>query len=148
MTDEKINRLLSRRNNLLSRRDGLYDSAIIDRIDAQLRAVPEGTNNEVDLALGRPGAVLPPRVVMVQHIDGTQDIMPEFRRWSSDDQRAAWKTEAQAEIAPLAEAMTITYETWRDQTSDHDEFYGVDLATAEIEESPRDWADLRGDLAL
>lgn len=56
-----IDRLISRRNKLTSRRDGLYDHRLISRIDEQLEHVPPGARNDVDLLLGRPCAQLPPR---------------------------------------------------------------------------------------
>ncbi len=63
MNDQQIDRLIARRDKLLTRRDGLYDHAVINRIDAKLRAAcPAGQRNDVDMALGRLCAVLPPRV--------------------------------------------------------------------------------------
>ena len=62
MNDFKIARLLSRRNKLMTRRDGLYDHKIIATIDEQLSKVEPGYNNDVDLALGRSNSVLPERV--------------------------------------------------------------------------------------
>lgn len=61
MTPKQIDKLIKRRDKLLTRRDGLYDHSVIDRIDAQLRDVPPGQNNEVDLALGRSCAIHPLR---------------------------------------------------------------------------------------
>lgn len=58
MTDAEIAHLLTTRNKILMRRDGLIDSKRIDRIDAKLRTVAPGVNNEVDKALGRLCAVL------------------------------------------------------------------------------------------
>lgn len=61
MTDAQITRLLERRNKILTRRDALIDSKVINRIDAKLRTVEQGRSNEVDLALGRACAKLPER---------------------------------------------------------------------------------------
>lgn len=63
MNDRKITELLRKRDKMLTRRDGLYDHAVIDEIDAQLAAVEPGTRNDVDLALGRMCATLPDRPV-------------------------------------------------------------------------------------
>ena len=63
MNDRKITELLRKRDKMLTRRDGLYDHAVIDAIDAQLAAVEPGKRNDVDLALGRTCATLPDRPV-------------------------------------------------------------------------------------
>ncbi len=49
-------------------------------------------------------------------------------KWSTDDQRAAWKSEADAEGAALADAKMAEYATWL--------------------ENAKDWKDIKGDLAL
>ena len=80
MTDNQIDTIIEARN-LLTNRSGDVDfsaEAIIDRIDAVLRDVPPGQRNDVDLLLGRPCAVLPKRVVMVQHIDGSREIASDL----------------------------------------------------------------------
>lgn len=86
-TTAQIDKLIARRNKLTNRRDGLTDSAVIARIDAQLRDVPPGQRNDVDLLLGRSCATLPDRSAV---------------RWSTDEQRAVWKANAEAEAARLA----------------------------------------------
>ena len=58
MTDSEIASLLSRRNKILCRRDGLIDSKRIKRIESKLATVEPGRNNAVDLALGRRCAKL------------------------------------------------------------------------------------------
>lgn len=62
MTDERINRLMRRRAKLTNRRDEHINRPAIAEIDAQLATVAPGQRNDVDLALGRPCAQLPPRV--------------------------------------------------------------------------------------
>lgn len=61
MNTEQIDRIINRRNKLTNRRDGRLNRPALDEIDAKLREVPPGTDNRVDLALGRPCAVLPMR---------------------------------------------------------------------------------------
>jgi hypothetical protein len=70
MTDAQINDLLRKRDRLLTRRDGLYDRDVIDRIDKQLATVEPGTDNRVDLALGRLCAKLERR----GYIDSDRDL--------------------------------------------------------------------------
>lgn len=64
MTDETINALVATRNRLTNRRDEQVDWGAVDLIDAILRDVPPGQRNDVDLLLGRPTAVLPPRAAL------------------------------------------------------------------------------------
>lgn len=78
MTSEQIDRLLRRRDKLTQRRDGRINRPALNEIDVQLREVPPGQDNRIDLYLGRPCAVLPKRVIMVQHISGVQEVAPEF----------------------------------------------------------------------
>lgn len=61
MTPDRIARLINRRNKLTARRDGRLNRPALDEIDALLREVEPGTDNRVDLALGRQCATLPPR---------------------------------------------------------------------------------------
>lgn len=117
MNEQKINRLIERRNKLTNRRDGLTDSAVIARIDAQLRDVPPGQDNRVDLLLGRSCAVLPDRA---------------NERWSTDEQRAAWKASGAAEAARLAE----------EKRGDFLQFI------ADQHEDMQDFLQIRGNLAL
>lgn len=60
MTTDEINYWLAKRDRIAVRY--AYRTNELDRIDRKLRAVPAGQDNRVDLALGRPGAQLPPRV--------------------------------------------------------------------------------------
>ncbi len=60
-SDEQIGKLLAQRDKILTRRDALIDSARVDAIDHKLQRVPPGHNNQVDLALGRPCAILTSR---------------------------------------------------------------------------------------
>ncbi len=57
-SDEQIGKWLAQRDKILTRRDALIDSARVDAIDQKLQRVPPGHNNRVDLALGRPCAIL------------------------------------------------------------------------------------------
>lgn len=62
MTADQISALLSQRNSLLQRRDVEHhvDTSAIDSVlDAECKP---GEDNRVDLALGRPCAVLPERI--------------------------------------------------------------------------------------
>lgn len=61
MTDEQIARLIARRDRLTGRSDERINRPALDEIDAQLATVPPGQRNDIDLLLGRPGAILPPR---------------------------------------------------------------------------------------
>lgn len=61
LTTDRINQLLARREKLLTKRDALYDNKRVDRIEAILAQVPDGQNNRIDLALGRPCAQLEPQ---------------------------------------------------------------------------------------
>lgn len=61
MTPDRITRLINRRNKLTARRDGRINRPALDEIDALLQQVPDGTDNRVDLALGRKCAELPAR---------------------------------------------------------------------------------------
>lgn len=107
MTTAQIDRLIARRERLTNRRDGLTDSAVINRIDAQLATIPAGQDNRVDLLLGRSCATLPDRSAV---------------RWSTDEQRAACKAQAEAEAARLAAekredfltTIADQYEDWLD----------------------------------
>jgi hypothetical protein len=60
MNAEQIDALLKVRSQLLSLRD-LEHGVDTSPIDAVLREVPPGENNDVDLALGRTCATLPAR---------------------------------------------------------------------------------------
>jgi hypothetical protein len=61
MNDDRIDYLIAQRERLTNRRDEQIDFDAVAAIDAKLRQVPAGTRNDVDLALGRPEAVLPAR---------------------------------------------------------------------------------------
>jgi hypothetical protein len=118
MTNEQIDAQIAKRNRLTNRRDGLTDSKRVKAIDAKLATVPAGQRNDVDLLLGRSCAVLPPRVVMVQHIDGSQEV---DRKWSTDAQREAWKRDGDAQGAKLAAQKRDDFLEWvADQTADFD----------------------------
>lgn len=86
MSAAQIDRLIEQRNKLLTRRDGLYDTERVNRIDAQLRAaVAPGTRQDVDEMLGR---VLPNRAAVT--------------RWSTDEERETARAHGEAEAARLA----------------------------------------------
>jgi hypothetical protein len=72
MNASQIDDLLRKRDRLLTRRDGLYDNKVIDRIDKQLATVEPETDNRVDLALGRRCAKLERR----GYIDSDRDMTP------------------------------------------------------------------------
>ena len=74
MTTDQIDALITRRNKLTNRRDGLTDSKRVKRIDAQLEQVPAGQDNRVDLLLCRSCAVLPERPTY-----GPQDAPDDYR---------------------------------------------------------------------
>ncbi len=107
MNASKIDLLLARRDKLLTRRDGLYKHSVVDRIDSQLRDVPPGQDNRVDLALGRACAVHPayytqaaPVVVVVSETQA--NIAALYDAATSAGAEAEWLTPEQ--IAQL-EAM-------------------------------------------
>lgn len=60
MTPDQISALLAKRDKIAVRY--AYRTNQLDQIDRKLRKIPAGTDNRVDLALGRPRAVLPQRV--------------------------------------------------------------------------------------
>lgn len=84
MTPDKIAELLSKRDRLLTRRDGLYDHAVIKRIEAQLGEVEPGVNNQVDLALGRTCAVLEQYAQRPGWIQSQAVTLEEMKRISAD----------------------------------------------------------------
>lgn len=90
MEQSKIDKLIKRRDSLLTRRDGLYDHAVVDRIDAQLAQVPPGQREDVDYALGR---VLPKSAA----------------RWSTNAERAEWQAHGAEETARAAQ---VTQDEW------------------------------------
>lgn len=61
MTDHEITQLLQARDQICITASLLEVNADTRSIDAVLSAVPAGRDNRVDLALGRPCAVLPER---------------------------------------------------------------------------------------
>lgn len=60
MTEDTINVLIKLREHATNKRDEQIAWGAVDLIDAQLRKVPPGQRNDVDLLLGRTCAVLPP----------------------------------------------------------------------------------------
>lgn len=119
MTDTaKINRLIARRERLTNRRDGNLNFPALNEIDAQLREVPAGERNDVDLLLGRACAVhdhpmLDKAAAIVEALDAAADETGVVAEWLTPKQIA--------QLAEMAET---------------------------IEESPKDWRDMRGDTAL
>ncbi len=100
MNATKIDRLIAKRDRLLTRRDGLYDSEVINRIDAQLAQVEPGVDNRVDLALGRACAVHPayytkaaPVVVVVSETQA--NIAALYDAATSAGAEAEWLTPEQ-----------------------------------------------------
>lgn len=61
MTPDQITALLNARDAWLCVRDECVNWEAVAAIESVLRDVPPGTDNRVDLALGRTCAVLPPR---------------------------------------------------------------------------------------
>lgn len=62
MTDTEIDTLIKYRNSITDRRDiEAMPYPDTSEIDSQLATVPPGQRNDVDLLLGRRGAVLPER---------------------------------------------------------------------------------------
>ena len=62
MTDEQIDAVIAKRNDITSLRTFWHRLDELDRLDARLRTVPPGQRNDVDRLLGRACAVLSPRV--------------------------------------------------------------------------------------
>lgn len=119
MKPELINRLIAKREEMTSRRDGLYDHRLIDKIDERLATVPPGTRNDVDLLLGRR-AELPERVEYQLRPNSTQAEIDRQQRiyeqlsavkevWSTSEQRAEWKDTGAAQIEQAAQEKQDDY---------------------------------------
>lgn len=73
MNDERINRLIARRNKLTNRRDENINRPAVAEIDAQLATIEPGQRNDVDLLLGRSCAKLPKRNERDDYLTGIAD---------------------------------------------------------------------------
>ncbi len=159
LTPNKIDALIAKRDLMLTRRDGLYDHDVVNRIDAQLATVPAGQDNRVDLALGRSCAVQPPRPNYQRDADlFAASLSPQLAAdveavqreqenaalvWNTNAEKGAFIRQGVENGKRLREAMTARYDQWQDQTEEHDAFNNIIEAASEIEESPLDWRDMR-----
>lgn len=142
MTPDKIDKAIARYNKLATRRSP--NNPALDEIVEQLREVPEGQDNRVDLILMRPCAVLPDRGGLFAAAHSAElraDIEKVREGWFASQ---AVTNEA---AATVAEAKVDEFLKWADQTTDYVtamlEIYG-----AEMRDTLKDWKDIKGDLAL
>lgn len=84
MTPQEIDLIIAARDRLTNVRDEQVDWEAVDAFDAALADVPAGTDNRVDLLLGRMCAVLPQRVDYLTDIADQHEDMLDWK-WSQGD---------------------------------------------------------------
>lgn len=131
LTDERINRLIARREKLTNRRDEHINFPAVDEIDARLREIPAGERPDVDKLLGR--ASLGPQSAPDDYRIANRPGNPNWhgvKAWFDD--AAKQLDSAAAEVGVKAEHLTARQ-----------------VAQLKAPETNwRDWDDIKGDLDI
>jgi hypothetical protein len=93
MNDTQINDIIIARNEITSLPAWQHLANAVDALDRVLATVPIGQRTDVDALLGRKTAAA--------------------TRWSTDEQRAEWKAEAERTGAELAAGKVVDLRDWQ-----------------------------------